>query len=94
MCIRTSKFWQTPTEKVSSPFTPTDKQKGQNTKVADSALAEEVHNFLNKDIYLDPAMDNASSEDKDLDILSKELLQVFSWDNIDNSSEAQKEELI
>lgn len=79
MCVRTSKFWQTPAAIVSSPFTPTDKQKEKNTKGVDSTLVEEVQNFLNKDMRLDFTFDNVTVEYEELEILSEELLQVFSW---------------
>lgn len=92
--IRSSKFWQTSTAIMSSPFTPDGKKKDQYTKGIDSSLTTEVQNFLNKDIIMDSVVDILILEDKDLDLLSKELIQVFSWDNIDDSSDVQKGELI
>ena len=57
---------------------------------------EEVEEFFNIDI-LDTEADNvitSRSEEDSLNALTNELIQVFNFENINNSLEAQKEELI
>ena len=58
---------------------------------------KEFHEFLNKDSTLDPVMEDLSIsklEEVNLNHLTDELIQVFCFENIDKSMDAQKEELI
>ena len=91
-----SKFWQTPVAYASSPFTLEDNlpDKGANGKMIVGSITKEVQNFLNEDMDMIPEVEILNSEDKDLDQLTEELIQVFSLDNINHSTDSQKEALI
>ena len=91
-----SKFWQTPNVHITSPFTPEDKQLdlGNKGKEIGDSIITEVQNYLNQaeDSLLEegtPITDN-----KELEHLADELNQVFSYDNINNNTVSQKENLI
>ena len=91
-----SKFWQTPKEHASSPFTPVENQlqprwEGKDTE---ETIVKDLQYFLNKD--LESTMDVAfpESQDKYLEQLSEELIQVFNYDNIHRSTTSQKEALV
>ena len=92
----TSKFWQTPVGHSSSPFTPEMDQSSiwdRNRTVGESIFTN-VHNFLNQDP--DPPFEEEEQgiDDKELEQLSEELIRVFSYDNIENSTDTQAETLI
>ena len=56
-------FWQTPVASISSPFTPVSEKKDKEigTRKVDKSLLVEVHDFLNKDIDLDLAVEILST---------------------------------
>ena len=93
------KFWQTPSTTISSLFTPNTniQNRERNITYKHRLLVKEFHDFLNKEGNLDQGMDNVSlseSDETSLEQLSDELVQVFCFENIDKSSNAQKEDLI
>ena len=64
---------------------------------AESPLTQEFHEFLHGDLIWDKELESTSltkSEEDNLDSLSGELIQVFSFENLDKSIVAQKENLI
>lgn len=93
---KTSKFWQTPDGLPSSPFTPMETQsksliEGRNSEVS---IAKDFQHFLNEDSNSTPEIGISKFEVNNLEQLSKELIQVFNFDDLDNSTISQKEELI
>ncbi len=81
-------FWQTPIPSVSSPFTPIGNKKDVDcsTKGVEISLEKELHNFLNKDSVMDLEVAMQKLEDGCLDQLIDELIQVFCFENISNST--------
>lgn len=93
------KFWQTPSASISSPFTPNSNPKDQNVdlKRAGKPLSKEFEDFLNKDTIWEKELENMCTsklEEENLYLLTEELFQVFSFENIDKSTKAHKEDLI
>ena len=77
-----------------SPSYNNKKDVDYNAKRAESSLSKEFQNFLNKDIFIDPELEILKSEDECLDQLIDELVHVFYFENIDNSTKTQKKDLI
>ena len=60
----------------------------------ENSIITDVQNFLNKEMDHLPEMETPEAEDKELEQLSEELIQVFSFDSINSSIASQKEKLI
>ena len=93
------KFWQTPTDSKTSPFTPScsHQDKKMNSNTADKVPIKEFQEFLNSDNALVSPLGEGSIskiEEDRLNLLTEQLVQVFSEENIEESTDAQKEELI
>ena len=73
---RTSKFWQTPAEHTSSPFTPADFQvhsrlEGKNSE---GTIVKDLQLFLNKDLESTPEDELPECRDDGLEQLTEELI--------------------
>ena len=92
---RTSKFWQTPDGHY-SPFTPEETQTLNqiNGKSIEVSISKDLQQFLNEDLESTPKDGLSELEVKNLEQLSEELIKVFDFDNLDNSTSSQKERLI
>ena len=91
-----SKFWLTPIEYLTSPFTPMEVQPESQIEKRnlDGSVVKDFQQFINMDVYSTPELDISERKDKKLDQISEELIQVFDFDNLDSSTLSQKEELI
>lgn len=89
---KASKFWQTPLEIRSSPFTPTELVVKMKDYKCEGSLTKMVQVFLNREDNIEIELSEES--DDNLDQLTDELVQVFSFEDINNSLEDQKEALI
>lgn len=91
-----SKLWQTLGEYTTLPFTPVEAQAQIQIegKIPNNTIIEDLQLFLNKD--LDSTSEAGATEVKDygLEDLSKELIQIFDFDNLERSTTSQKEKLV
>lgn len=89
---KASKFWQAPSEIRSSPFTPIELVPKLKDYDCEGSLTKMVQVFLNREDNMETELYEES--DENLHQLTDELVQVFSFEDINNSSKDQKVALI
>ena len=91
-----SKFWQTSGDHTSSPFTPEMDQSvmWDKDRTLEEATVRDVQHFLSQDSIPPFEHEDLNEDDKELEKLSEELIKVFNFDSIENTSDTEKEKLI
>ena len=91
-----SKFWQTPGDQTPSPFTPDMDQTvvWVKDRTLEEATVRDVQHFLSQDLIPPFEQEDLNEDDNELEQLSEDLIKVFNFDSIENTSDDDKAKLI